>query len=151
METTISNRAGEADWPQRLAELADRLGEALALPADCELSVLLVDDAEITRANEQYLGHTGPTDVISFPQDCEEPGQLDSEEPCLLGDIMISVNTARRQAEERGHSTWDEVAFLLVHGVLHLLGRRDYNEYERQEMLAEQLELSNRLGIQVTG
>jgi probable rRNA maturation factor len=77
-----------------------------------------VDDAAIARLNADYRGTPRPTDVLSFSQ-IEGAGP---EGGHLLGDVVISVETARRQARERGRPLDEEVAALLVHGVLHLLG-----------------------------
>jgi probable rRNA maturation factor len=65
--------------------------------------------------NRQYRGKDKPTDVLSFPL-------ADEWQPCLLGDVVISVETATRQARRRGHSLREELQTLLIHGILHLLG-----------------------------
>lgn len=79
-----------------------------------ELGVLLVGDKEIHELNRQYLGRDRPTNVLAFP--------MDGPSNRLLGDIVISVQTAQREAEERGVSLEEHLALLLIHGVLHLLG-----------------------------
>jgi rRNA maturation RNase YbeY len=80
-----------------------------------ELSLALVTDPEIQILNRQYRGKDKPTDVLSFPL-------ADGLQPFLLGDVVISVETAARQAQRRGHSLREELQILLVHGILHLLG-----------------------------
>jgi rRNA maturation RNase YbeY len=82
-----------------------------------ELSVELVGDGRMRRLNRLYRGKDRTTDVLAFPM-------RESDNPCrmVLGDVVISVPTAVRQASEAGHPTEDEVAALLVHGVLHLCG-----------------------------
>ncbi len=82
-----------------------------------ELGILLVDDREIAALNERFLGRKGSTDVISFPM-----GKGIEGVPVLLGDVVISVEMAKRVAEERGLSLYEEVARLLVHGILHIFG-----------------------------
>lgn len=82
--------------------------------ASAELSVVLCSDAYIRKLNAQWRGKDAATDVLSFPQD--DPDRV------VLGDIVISVDTASRQAEERQLQFRDEIRILLVHGVLHLLG-----------------------------
>ncbi len=77
-----------------------------------ELSVLFTDDSGIKALNRQYLGKNRPTDVLSFPMD----------DPSVIGDIVISVDRAREQSKEFGVSLNEELARLLVHGLLHLLG-----------------------------
>jgi probable rRNA maturation factor len=70
--------------------------------------------------NEQYRARSGPTDVLSFPMYTEE--ELQQMQPEVLGDVVISVETAKRQAASVGCTLWEEIARLLIHGVLHLLG-----------------------------
>jgi len=79
-----------------------------------EISILFVDDDEIQVLNRDYRGKDKPTDVLSFPQD-EEIGSI-------LGDVVISLETAKRQAKEKGHPFIREVFILLTHGILHLIG-----------------------------
>jgi probable rRNA maturation factor len=86
---------------------------------DGELSICLVDDREITELNQKYLHRSHPTDVLAFPM---REGAFSEINPQLLGDVVISVETAKRQAEEKGHSLAEEVCFLLIHGILHLFG-----------------------------
>lgn len=89
-----------------------------------ELSILLTDDPFIRTLNATHRGKDKPTDVLAFPLLSGEeegaapplPGQA------LLGDVVISLDTAERQARQRKHALIDEVAFLLAHGILHLLG-----------------------------
>jgi probable rRNA maturation factor len=80
-----------------------------------ELSLALVTDPEIHTLNRQYRGKDKPTDVLSFLL-------ADELQPFLLGDVVISVETAARQAQQRGHSLREELQTLLIHGILHLLG-----------------------------
>lgn len=94
-----------------------------------ELSVLLVDDARITELNREYREADRPTDVLAFYQ-AEEP----EERGDVLGDVVISVETAKRQADERGKSLDDEMDLLLAHGILHLLGYTDYTEEGKRRM-----------------
>lgn len=84
-----------------------------------ELSILLTGDREIHDLNLRYRGKNKPTDVLSFPQNDMEPAE---GAPRVLGDVVISVETTRRQAAEKGHSFEREMAILLIHGVLHLIG-----------------------------
>lgn len=72
-------------------------------------------DSEIQTLNRQYRNKNKPTDVLSFPL-------TDELQPSLLGDVVISVETAARQAQRRGHSLREELQTLLIHGILHLLG-----------------------------
>ncbi len=103
------------------AALATRLGSLLrsaGLP-DAELSVLFVGDRAMRTLNRRYRGRDETTDVLSFSL---REGKFPGVQPDLLGDIVISLPTAARQAAEAGHSLVREIDILLVHGFLHLLG-----------------------------
>ncbi|MEE8383304.1 MAG: rRNA maturation RNase YbeY [Thermodesulfobacteriota bacterium] len=84
-----------------------------------EVSILLVDDHQIKKINKKYLRRNRPTDVISFSQ---IEGEFRHITTHLLGDVVISVETAKRQAKENDIILQDEITFLLIHGILHLLG-----------------------------
>jgi probable rRNA maturation factor len=91
----------------------------LACPRGTELSILLVDDEKIRVINRDYLRKDRPTNVISFAMREGEGGQV---QPTLLGDVVISTETAGRDAAEAGLGFESELYFLLLHGILHLLG-----------------------------
>ena len=86
---------------------------------DGELSILIVDDPEIAGLNKRYLSRSGPTNVIAFPMQQGPFGQIT---PNLLGDVVISIDTAAREAQEAGISVESRIDQLLIHGILHLLG-----------------------------
>lgn len=134
MTVVVSTRA-LARPPIRPADVrqrAERMLEALRMK-DAELSVLLCDDATIHALNRDYRKKDRPTDVLAFAMREGEGGDL---HPTLLGDIVISVETARRQAHEQARSIADEVTFLLAHGLLHLLGYDHRTEAEDRVMRA---------------
>ena len=99
----------------QLQEAARRVLEVLTI-TDSELSVLLTDDEEIRHLNRSFRGKDSPTDVLSFPMNEMVGGRR------ILGDVVISVDTAKRQAEEKGESLQLVLCRLLIHGILHLLG-----------------------------
>ena len=104
--------------------------------ADWELSVALTDDKGIRALNNTWRQKDAATDVLSFPQDVEG----------LLGDLVISLETAARQAESRGHGLVDELRILLVHGFLHLCGYDHEESSEAHlEMATKERELLGRL------
>lgn len=109
----------------------------------------LVDDTEIHRLNAAFRGKRKPTDVLSFPwQDGEReipetPGENLSG---FLGDVIISVEAARRNARMEGHSLLTEIQQLMLHGLLHLLGYD--HETDRGEMNAMEMRLRQKLGIE---
>jgi probable rRNA maturation factor len=84
-----------------------------------EISIRFTDDEGIRELNRDYRKKDSPTDVLSFPM---REGEFAGLNPDLLGDVAISLDTAKRQAEERGENLEEEIRFLLVHGILHLLG-----------------------------
>ena len=86
---------------------------------EAELSVLIVDDEEIRLLNRDYLQRDKPTNVISFPM---QEGEGAGLHPLVLGDVVISAETASRDAAEAGIPFESELHFLLIHGILHLLG-----------------------------
>ncbi len=108
-----------------------------------ELSIVIVDDREITRLNRQYFHRNRPTNVISFPMAVGDPASLHSR---VLGDVVISAETSKRQAEEAGRKAKDEILFLLIHGVLHLAGYdHEGAADERKKMEAKEKEFFNLL------
>jgi len=113
-----------------------------------EVSVLLTDDEEIARLNKDYRGIDGPTDVLSFSQieDGGLAGFADIEEEILLGDVVISIDTAQRQASEQGRALDDEIDTLLAHGILHLLGYDHENTEDAMKMFARQEEILSQTG-----
>lgn len=127
--------------------MALRLLRAENCPDNTEVSVLLTGDEEIRTLNRDYRGIDSPTDVLSFSQnEGEDFGTGEDESP--LGDVVISIETARRQAEQRGASLEEEVDLLLVHGLLHLLGYDHAEPEDEKRMFARQDEvLSAKKGI----
>ena len=105
----------------RLRGLATRVMEGEAVEPGTELTVLITEDAEMQRLNHAFLGIDEPTDVLAFPDEADDFVVGIAQRPAL-GDIAIGIETAVRQAEEHSHSLDDELAHLLVHGILHLRG-----------------------------
>lgn len=111
-----------------LRQVARRILESQKYPDRCELSIALVDDQEIQRLNREYRGIDRSTDVLSFAQQehidpqLVQPHSDDAAFPLVLGDVILSVETTQRQASEQGKSFEAELYFLLIHGILHLLG-----------------------------
>ena len=104
-----------------------------------ELSIVLVGDEEITRLNRQYFHRNRPTNVISFPMGAGNPAAL---HPSILGDVVISAETARREAATVGGRAEEEIFFLLIHGILHLVGYdHEGSPGEREKMEAKEREL----------
>ncbi len=123
-----------------ITRVARRVLKELNHP-DKEINILLVDDRQIKDLNEKYLKRNCPTNVISFPM---AQGEFSEITPRLLGDVVISVETAMKEAQELGLSLKEEIAFLLIHGILHLIGY-DHTRGDRKQMEMVQEELFNRL------
>ncbi len=108
---------------------------------DKELSVLLTDDSSIRELNRDYRGKDAATDVLAFPQDDDEDeGDIDPLGMNLLGDVVVSIETAEHQAKEHELTLDEEVLLLLIHGILHLLGY----DHERTEEEAELMQRKTR-------
>ena len=123
---------------QRIGAAARRILKTLGYEG-YELTIVLADDREITRLNRQYLRRDRPTNVISFPM---MDGTAASLRAKMLGDVVISTETANRDAAEVGKKAKEEVLFLLVHGILHLVGYdHEKGREERVAMEAKEREL----------
>src|SRR5690606_20450741 len=115
-----------------LRDLAVRVLESEGCPLDAELSLILVGDEEMAVYNSRFLDRVGPTDVISLPVEelvaGRPPGMVPGGPPPLLGDVIIAPSYVRRQANELDVDFDDEMALMVVHGVLHLLGYDHAND-----------------------
>ena len=119
MEVQIDNRQdNHRISKKKIRQTAIAILNALDYP-DAELSILIVDDQQIAQLNRQYLNREGPTNVIAFSM---RQGQFSDIAPNLLGDVVISADTAQREAHSADISMQDRFDQLLIHGVLHLLG-----------------------------
>jgi probable rRNA maturation factor len=117
---------------KKVKEWAQKILKQLGLERK-ELSILLVDDKEIKRLNSQYLGRKRPTNVIAFP--------MDGPNEHLLGDIVISTETAQKEAEKLNLPFEEHLARLLIHGILHLLGYEDQTKSQYRKMRQKEEEL----------
>lgn len=126
---------------RRIRNLAQRLLLAEGCRDNTEVSVLLTADTQIAQLNKEYRQVEGPTDVLSFSQLEGDDNFTQEEDDGLLGDVVISVETAKRQAESQGHSLDEEIDVLLVHGILHLLGYDHAEPDEEKKMFARQTEI----------
>ena len=144
MAVDLNDSTGSAA-ASRLADAARSL-LALLEHEGAELSIMLVDDAHMRRLNHEWRGKDQPTDVLSFPQLESDEGPFADEEGMPLGDVVISVETARAQAEAGGWTLEEELNRLLLHGILHLLGYDHENGGEEERrMKAEELRLADAL------
>ncbi len=112
---------------------------------NAEFNVIIIDNEKIHEINREYRGVDRPTDVITFA--LEDHKDIEFEDIRLLGDVYISIEKARSQAEEYGHSLKREISFLTIHGLLHLLGYDHMEETEEKEMFKLQNEILDSYGI----
>ena len=142
--TVFNNTAPLDDVDSTINVLA---APAYKTPASASLvfNVILVDNEYIHRLNLEYRGIDRPTDVITFA--LEDVKDIEYDNMRLLGDIYISLDKAREQALEYGHSFLRELSFLAVHGFLHLLGYDHMNPEDEKEMFTRQEEILNGFGI----
>lgn len=133
---------------QIVRSVLQKTAEVYDIEPHTEVSIVLGNDEYIHALNLAYRGKDCPTDVLSFAlNEGDEPEVIDGPEEVLLGDIIISLETATRQAAEYGHSLERELAYLTVHGILHLLGYDHMTEEEKQEMRQEEEHILSLLGI----
>jgi probable rRNA maturation factor len=141
----------------RWGALAEAVLRAEGVRGDAELSLLFIDRTAMAELNEQYLGKPGPTDVLAFPIDADQievddgpgperrgpdrPPPDPSDQPLLLGDVVVCPEVAVEQAPEHAGTADDELALLVVHGVLHVLGYDHDTPEETQRMRAREVAL----------
>jgi len=118
---------------KKIRKAAERILASLRI-SGYELSVLLLDNKGIRAVNKKYLNRNRPTNVISFSLTEGEFGNIN---PHVLGDVVISVEKALEQAETRGTSLEEELTFLLIHGVLHLVGYDHEKKGSEREKMRE--------------
>jgi len=148
-EIIISSRPEKIDvsagLEQLLIELLKFALNKENVPQDAEVSVVLADDAVIRELNRRYRAKDAPTDVLSFAMQESVPEEefIEPEQGTerMLGDIVISVERAREQAEEYGHSFEREMGYLAVHGILHLLGYDHESQNDKEIMRRKEEEI----------
>jgi probable rRNA maturation factor len=148
MSIEVLEESGREVDVRELSRLARFVMDRMRVHPQAELCIKLVDEQTMAELNEQWMGKSGPTDVLAFPLDELRPGLVDEEpEEGVLGDLAICPTVASRQAEEarakgqQGYSTDDEIDLLTVHGILHLLGYDHAEPEEHREMFGLQARL----------
>jgi len=123
MAMLVNNIQEKVVVPAELTKLLEEVGEFVlrmeGYPVESEVSIVLVDNSYIRELNLTYRGYDSPTDVLSF---CLSDGLTGQENDQILGDVVISMEKAKEQAREYGQTLEREVAFLALHGILHLIG-----------------------------
>ena len=141
----INEKFQESLDEEKLQETALTVLKHLSISKDDEISVVVEDDEVIHALNLEHLGIDKATDVLSFPSREKDPdsGQM------YLGDVIISFETAKKQAKVMGHSVSEEVQLLLVHGCLHLMGYDHSEKEEKEKMWEIQERVLSSLGINI--
>lgn len=159
MKVIIENQQNSIEFDSHMEQLLTQAveislkTEGFNIPS--EINILLTDDDSIREINREQRNIDKSTDVLSFPmldiykgEIRSDTGDFDMEENLLLlGDIVISMETAKRQAEEYGHSFEREMAFLTTHGLYHLLGYDHMNEEDEREMMGKQEAVLEKMGL----
>lgn len=136
---------------QLVIDLLEFAGRQLNLDEETEMSVTFVDNNEIQEINREYRHKDMPTDVISFALEDEADEMIDMSEfdmPRNIGDIFISIDRTKEQAEQYGHSFERELGFLAIHGFLHLNGYDHMEPQEEKEMFDLQRKILDAYGLQ---
>ena len=144
MDITFTDEQDDPLPIEKLVELAELAMVAESLPSTSQLAITVIDDAEMAELNSVHMGKTGPTDVLSFPIEDFSAG-VDVADgdgpPLLLGDIFICPAVVRANAAFAGVAFEDEMSLMVVHGVLHLLGRDHMIEAEAEAMEQREREI----------
>ena len=137
----------ENNYEQDFTAIIEQALKTLGIEDDVEVSCVLVDDERIHEINREYRHIDRSTDVISFAMEDNDQFYVEGM-PRTLGDIFISVDHAKKQAEEYGHSLRREMCFLFTHGILHLLGYDHMTDEQEKEMFGLQDEILGALSIE---
>ncbi len=139
MPVMVNNMQDKIEISEELLSLLEEIGNFLlrleGQSLECEVSIILVDNSYIQELNLTYRGYDSPTDVLSFNL---QDNITDEDEDRILGDVVVSVEKAEEQAKTYGHTLRQEIAFLSVHGILHLLGYDHETAGTEQEMNEKQ-------------
>lgn len=150
MSIFLADEQTERIGLQGLRSLAETVLRDEGYPSDAEVTVLLVSESEMASYNEKFLQREGPTDVLAFPVEELKPGKVPDADPqgppLVLGDVVIAPAYVRRQADEYGVSFEDEMALMVTHGILHLLGYDHVEDEEAEHMEARERELLGKVG-----
>ncbi|MDJ0664768.1 MAG: rRNA maturation RNase YbeY [Acidimicrobiia bacterium] len=149
MDITINSELDDplpTDW---LRDLADTSMRAERLPDSTQLSITLVSEPRMAELNARHMGKEGPTDVLSFPIEDFAAGIIDTGAdgpPLMLGDVVICPAVVESNATTAGVAFEDELALMVVHGTLHLLGRDHVIDEEAEEMEQREREILAMVG-----
>lgn len=150
MSVFVADEQGEPVELGDLHDLAELVLEEEGYPDDAEVTLLFVDEDEMASYNERFLAREGPTDVLAFPVEELLPGVTPDHDPhgppLMLGDVVVAPAYVRRQAVDLGVAPGDEMALMVTHGILHLLGYDHEEDAEAEQMEEREKELLKLIG-----
>lgn len=150
MSVFVADEQGDAVALSELHQLAEMVMREEGYPDDAEVTLLFVDESEMASYNERFLDRHGATDVLSFPVEELIPGVVPDTDPqgppLMLGDVVIAPAYVRRQAAEMGVTFEDELALMVTHGILHLLGYDHTEDVEAERMETRERQLLSIVG-----
>ena len=151
MKVFLADEQTEPIETGALVAMAERVLEAEGLPDESEVAIVLVGEEEMGGYNERFMKRSGATDVLAFPVDQLTPGELPSTvingQPLSLGDIFICPTVVERQARELGIKLGTELALIITHGLLHLLGYDHKDPADAEKMSKREQELMTLAGF----
>jgi len=149
----LADEQTEPVTTDRVVAIAERVLLAERLPDNAEVAIVLVGEEEMARYNQRFMERSGPTDVLAFPLDQLVPGEIPTTiangQPLSLGDIFICPTVVNNQAIELGISLEDEMALIVTHGILHLLGYDHADPADAAIMSAKERSLLAGEGIEL--
>ncbi len=151
-QSAVSAEIWPETWENWFSIWLEKQAADLPSAPGYEVSLRLTADREMQSLNAQYRQQDRSTDVLAFAAlevDCPQPEEMLSSLPLYLGDIVISIDTARRQAQQQGHPLKTELAWLAAHGFLHLLGWDHPDEESLIQMLERQQTLLQAIGVAI--
>ncbi len=151
-QTALSGEISAETWENWFSLWLENQEADVPVAPGYEVSLRLTADPDIQALNAQYRQLDQPTDVLAFAAlevNCPQREEMQSSEPLYLGDIVISIDTAQRQAQQQGHPLKTELAWLASHGFLHLLGWDHPDEESLTQMLDRQETLLRAIGLEI--
>lgn len=151
MSVFLADEQGVPVDLDRLRRLAELVLAEEGYPIETELTVLLVSEDEMAAYNERFLERSGPTDVLAFPVEELMPGVVPDQDsngpPLIIGDVIVAPGYVGRQAKENDVEFDDEMALMVAHGILHLLGYDHIDDADAELMERREVELLSLVGV----
>ncbi|MGH8872131.1 MAG: rRNA maturation RNase YbeY [Acidimicrobiia bacterium] len=151
MSVFLADEQGETLGLEQLRRLAEVVLSEEGYDRDTEVTVLLVNEDEMASYNERFLDRPGPTDVLAFPVEELLPGVVPDHDsngpPLVIGDVIVAPAYVRRQASENDVAFEEEMALMVAHGILHLLGYDHVEDDDAELMERREAELLSLVGV----